>query len=192
MPIINKDKIQERIKKREIIITPILETEQIKDSAIDLRLGTKFKVSRQTRKAYLSVEDLEHEKFFDSTQRKFGEEFILFPGQLVLASTFEYIKIPLDLVGHIFSRSSINRLGIRISSIVQPGYYGSLTIELLNSGENPICLKVGMRLIQLSLSEIEKTDADYKSKYSLSTGPTISKIYDDKELKILKKIGDKF
>lgn len=188
MPIINKDKILERLEKKEIIVTPILEMEQIKDSSIDLRLGTKFKVSRQTRKAYLSVEDLEHEKFFDSTQRKFGEEFILFPGQLVLASTFEYIKIPKDLVGHIFSRSSINRLGIRISSIVQPGYYGSLTIELLNSGENPICLKVGMRLIQLSLLEIEETEGSCQSKYSLSTEPTISKIYDDNELIILKKI----
>lgn len=194
---LNYNEIQDNLKSKNLIITPVLEKNQIKDIGIDLRLGTKFKVSRQTRKAYISINDDQLHKFFDETQREFGEDFILFPGQLVLANTFEYIKIPKNLIGHLFSRSSINRLGIRISSIIQPGYRGTLTLELLNKGENPINLKVGMRLVQLLLSKVNSDDnttsyyQNNDSKYFCNIEPKISKISKDKEIFKLNKYTGK-
>ncbi|MGR5911385.1 dCTP deaminase [Bacillus cereus] len=97
--------------------------------------------------------------FFDHTYRHFGEKFLVYPGQLIIASTFEYLRMPQELFGLLVTRSSWNRLGLSISSIVQPGYsYGVLTLELLNSSSNPIALYPGLRFVQLLLFPTQGTN----------------------------------
>ena len=144
MSIISKEKINDSlISKAEnsLTITPILDNEkQIGESTIDLRLGTKFEVDMRTRKPFFDPlsDKRPIETFFQDTYRNFGEKFILYPQQLVLASTFEYVKLPNDLFGIVFTRSSWNRLGLNISSVLQSGYAGVINLELVNNSSNPI------------------------------------------------------
>lgn len=193
MSLINKNKINNLLNSEELIITPILDRMQIGESSIDLRIGNIFRMSKQTRDPYIDIDSRNIEKFFDTTYRDFGQDFILYPNQLVLANTFEFIKLPNNLLGHIYTRSSVNRLGISIASIVQPGYSGTLTLELVNKGQNAIKLVSGMRIVQLILFDVDSNEfIPYfnirGAKYIADTEPKISNIYDDNDLNILKKL----
>lgn len=193
MPLVSREKIKQLIEKKELIITPILDDIQIGESTIDLRIGNVFKMSRQTRTPYIDISTNEMERFFDTTYRDFGEDFILYPNQLVLASTFEFIKLPNNIMSHVYTRSSINRLGINIASIVQPGYSGTLTLELKNIGHNAIKLTAGMRVVQLVLFDVQSDKfIPYSkirdAKYIANTEPKISNIYDDNDLSLLKSL----
>lgn len=169
----------------------MLEKSQLNGASVDLRLGTEFKVSVPTRSALLGIVEEPIEQFFQSTYRSFGEDFILHPNQLVLVNTFEYVRIPNDIVGIISTRSSLNRLGLNVTSLVQPGYAGTLTLQLENNGTNAINLTCGMRLVQLVLfsSESAVTEAyisNTVSKYISNTSPVLSQVNRDRDLETLK------
>ncbi|WP_158077251.1 dCTP deaminase [Caenibacillus caldisaponilyticus] len=195
MGILTSDKIKEYFLKSsddKLIVTPILDPDtQLGLTTIDLRLGPKFKVDLRTREPVIDLNDERPiETFFDHTYRNFGERFLLYPNQLVLASTFEYVKLPKDLFGLLITRSSWNRLGINLTSIVQPGYAGVLTLELMNKSSNPIALYVGLRLVQLCLFTVEGTNSDQYitqsiSKYVAHSEPKTSNISEDKDIEIL-------
>lgn len=192
MKLINKEIIEELISNSELIITPLLSKTQIGQSSIDLRLGTIFKVSKLIRDGFIDVNKNNLDKFFETSYRNFGEDFILYPNQLVLATTFEFLKFPNNMVGNIYTRSSLNRLGIQISSVIHSGYRGVLTLELINNGAIPIKLKSGMRIVQLELFKGENLEnKDYYklkgAKYIANIEPKTSIIYEDKDFEILSK-----
>lgn len=189
MSILNKTDIQKYLSNDELVITPLLQHRQLQENSIDLRLGNFFKIGKVIREPYIDIKKSDIIKFFDDTYRNFGESFILYPNQLVLATTFEYVKMPNNLVGNIITRSSINRLGLCVTSIVQPGYSGTLTLELINNTNTAIKLTVGMRIVQLILNSVTDIEIPYViqsgSKYVGNTMPNISSIHKDNDLAIL-------
>lgn len=199
MGVLSREKIVSLMEHHNIderlIISPLLnKQEQIGFCTVDLRLGTKFKVDLKTRAPYidpLQINERPIETFFEETYRNFGEKFLLYPNQLVLGSTFEYVRLPKNIFGMLITRSSWNRLGLNISSIVQPGYAGVLTLELMNNSSNPIALYPGIRFAQLFLFDVEEAaDVGYLShsvsKYIANAEPRVSNISSDKELEILR------
>ena len=185
--------MKELLESKQLVITPILSKEQIGQASIDLRLGNIFKVSRLTREGFIDISKDNIEKFFDTSYRDFGQDFILYPNQLVLANTFEFIKLPNNIMSNIYTRSSINRLGVNISSIAQPGYSGTLTLELINRSDSPIKLKCGMRIVQLVLFDVgDEGIVPYGNikgaKYIANTEPKVSNIFEDLDLNNLQKI----
>ncbi|KAB2451519.1 dCTP deaminase [Bacillus thuringiensis] len=199
MSVLSKDEIEQYLNhsdpEKRLVITPILDSEkQFSPCTIDLRLGTTFKVDMRTREPYIDPMHAERpiDTFFDYTYRNFGEKFLVYPGQLIIASTFEYLRMPKDLFGLLATRSSWNRLGLSISSIVQPGYAGVLTLELLNNSSNPIALYPGLRFVQLSLFSIQGEThipgyiSQTASKYIANTEPSVSNILKDHDLEKLK------
>lgn len=199
MSVLTSQLIKERMQlddkyfDQKLIISPLLEETQLNGASIDLRLGTEFKVSIPTRSPLIGIVDEPIEHFFQSTFRSFGDNFILHPNQLVLVNTFEYIRIPNDLVGMISTRSSLNRLGLNVTSIIHPGYAGTLTLQLENNSVNAINLTCGMRLIQLVLFSSVAVPQSYisnsVSKYISNTSPILSQINRDSDLQILKKFN---
>lgn len=180
-----------------LIITPLLEESQVGDVTIDLRLGTDFLVAIQTREPSVGViprkdgSDLRPvETFFQETHRDFGDRFLIYPGQLVLANTFEYVRIPSNIFGFLISRSSLNRLGITISSIIQPGYAATLTLELSNRSSNVVELVPGMRVVQVFFFKTagEAIPKVARSKYLGLVKPMTSELGRDPELSILEQV----
>ena len=108
MQLIKNKQMKELLESKQLVITPILSKEQIGQASIDLRLGNIFKVSRLTREGFIDISKDNIEKFFDTSYRDFGQDFILYPNQLVLANTFEFIKLPNNIMSNIYTRSSIN------------------------------------------------------------------------------------
>ena len=88
---------------------------------------------------------------------KDGEPFILQPGDFVLATTMESIKLPNDLVGRLEGRSSLGRLGTVVhstASIFDQGWHGKVVMELGNMGRMPVALYPGMRICSMTFEEL--------------------------------------
>lgn len=75
----------------------------------------------------------------------------LFPGEVVLATTQEFIKMPRDVVCDLKLKSSLGRLWLNhsLSGWIDCGFSGQVTLELQNLGPYPRELKAGMRVAQL-------------------------------------------
>jgi dCTP deaminase len=80
-----------------------------------------------------------------------AESIILFPGEVILATTQEYIKMPRDVVCDLKLKSSLGRLWLNhsLSGYIDPGFQGQVTLELQNLGPYPRELVKGMRIAQL-------------------------------------------
>ncbi len=173
-------------KEKTLIITPLLDPQkQINEgsASVDLRLGTRFLASRRGALTHIetqttkSSEDIS--KLQDEYYVNFGHDFVLHPGHFVLAGTLEYMHLPPNLVGNVVTRSSWGRHGLIIATAVaiQPGYLGTLTLELRNLAEIPLKLYPGRRILQIFFHEVDKYNLSSfdKSTYLVSTKPTIGK-----------------
>jgi dCTP deaminase len=114
------------------------------------------------------------------------EPFILHPGEFVLGSTLERVKLPDDLVARLEGKSSLGRLGLLIHStagFIDPGWDGHVTLELSNVANLPITIYHGMKIGQLSFVRMtESAEHPYGSsglgsKYQGQRGPTPSRYW---------------
>ena len=203
MELLHKTEIERRLALDDeyaIRVDPLLDCGQIGEVTIDLRLGADFLVSIHTRRAYVSLIKEEEKyrgvgSFFQATRRELGDRFVLYPHQLVLATTLEYVALPLDVYADVLTRSSYNRLGIHLASMIQPGFRGCFPLELFNHGNNPVELVVGSRLIQTRLFKTEM-DAAYaaagrRRKYYGDVRPKASRAADDPDLTILESVRER-
>ncbi|MBI4186658.1 MAG: dCTP deaminase [Chloroflexi bacterium] len=177
----------------QMVITPQLKPDP-RDGTFDLHLGTKFLLFRLTRYGIIDPSTITEEQTHELLERlqlRLGEEIILHPGQLLLASTLEYISMPPDLGASVVTRSSYGRLGLvtATSIFVHPGYKGCLTLELTNVGNSPIVLRPGERIAQLAFEYHIPSKKPFTSKYLLATGPEFPKMWEDFDHKFLMKLG---
>ncbi|MBP2490926.1 dCTP deaminase [Rhizobium leguminosarum] len=196
-----KKEILERLERDDglgLWIEPLLEAKQIGELTVDLRLGYDFLVSIVTRRPYIGIAR-DNERFraistyFQPTRREVGERFILYPDQVVLATTLEYIALPSDCYADVLSRSSYTRLGISVNTMVQPGFRGCFSVELFNHGNNPVELVVGAKMFQMRLTKLADGMAygGLERKYFGNVRPTPSRAADDDDLARLRSISDR-
>src|SRR5260370_10196916 len=80
-----------------LFIAPLVERDsQVNATGVDLRLGYDFLVSIMSRRPAVELaprRDLDRRSissFFQETRRDLGDLFLLYPNQVVLATTLEY------------------------------------------------------------------------------------------------------
>lgn len=197
--LITKDEILQMIQSRELIIAPLLDTHQIGQITIDLRVGTDFLTSQQGREPFIDATidqfiNRPIKSFFTETRRHLGEPFLIHPHQTILFSSLEYIKLPKNVFAILSCRSSYSRLGLSVSTIAQPGYCGCLSIEMIHSGNTPIKILSGTRLIQIRLYRLNQSSEYFElpRKYVCQVRPIPSKANEDNDLKILRLISEKY
>lgn len=184
--------VKDLIKKKKLIIEPMLDESQIGEVSVDLRVGTDFLTLHQGRQAYIdTTQNLMQERpiksHFTETRRNIGEGFLLHPSQPILFSTLEYLKLPNDVYAVLTLRSSYSRLGLTISTIIQPGYCGCASVEVVNTGNTPIKILAGARFLQARFIRISKESEYFKThrKYTCQVRPVASKANEDEDLKKL-------
>lgn len=194
--ILTKQDIEQLIKNKQLYIQPLLESDQIGEISIDLRVGTDFLALHQGRDAYIDTSEDYIDKrtiksHFTETRRKVGEHFLLHPNQTILFSTLEYIKLPENIYAILSLRSSYSRLGLTLSTIIQPGYCGCASIELVNASNTPIKIVVGARIIQARLEWIGNNSNYFntKRKYTCQVRPVASRANEDLDLIKLNKLS---
>lgn len=194
MAILSDSDIKKHIEEGLIIIDPLEDPErQIQPSSVDLRIGSEFKGFRIIRKPCIDPKDKSDiESYMESFHITEKEPFIIHPGEFALATTFEKVKLPDDLVARVEGRSSMGRLGITMhvtAGYIDPGFCGKITLEISNIGKMPVALYPGQRVCQIvfetmtSPAEKPYGHPDRDSKYMGQTRPETSRIKHDYEIK---------
>jgi len=82
-----------------------------------------------------------------------------------LASTVEYFTMPNNLVGVVHDKSTWARCGLSVfNTVIEPGWYGWLTLELVYHGWKPLHIPAGAGIAQVIFHETSDT-ARYTGKY---------------------------
>ena len=179
--------IREAIKEGRIEIDPLDES-CIQPSSVDLHLDRYFRVFLNHTSRVIDVkEDQENLTELIKVDED-AEPFILHPGEFVLGSTSERVKLATDLVARLEGKSSLGRLGLLIHStagFVDAGWDGHLTLELSNVANLPITLYPGMKIGQISFlmmttaAEVAYGTKEAGSKYQGQRGPTPSRYFEN-------------
>lgn len=183
--ILSDTDIKKEIKQKRLVITPFSK-ESIQPASLDVKLGDEVRIFKNTQKAYLDVKQ-ELGDYMELVKIPKNKPLIVHPGEFLLGTTVEKVKLPIDLVGQLNGRSSLGRLGIIIhatAGFIDPGFEGYITLEMTNMANIPIALYPGMRIGQISFIRLS-TPAENPygpakgSKYSGQVGPTVSRIWKD-------------
>ena len=178
----------ERSVENALVLTPLLDETQITEATVDVRLGTEFLVLQRTLEPGLDPKtqvqadiDAMHERIVVPI----GKPIWLHPGHFLLASTLEYLRMPKDLSAYLLGRSSWGRVGLIVATaiMVQPGFAGCLTLELVNDGDSPISLYPGSRIAQLAVHRLDgPTKHGYgpDGKYRAPIGPQPARLAKEK------------
>lgn len=188
--ILSDTAIRQRIQKGEIGMQTFGEYDvqkQIWPASLDFRLGNTFKIYRKARQTVIDAREGIDPDHVEVISVEYGDKFVLHPGDFVLGVTLEKIKIPYDLVARCEWRSSIWRLGVIIHStagFIDPGFEGTITLEMTNINEVPVALYPGMRIGQFAFETIQGTventyDKRVWSKYMHQVIPEESRISND-------------
>ncbi|MEA5075552.1 MAG: dCTP deaminase [Coriobacteriia bacterium] len=176
--------IRQQMAAGRIVVDPC-DPRDIQPSSIDLHLGSGFQVFRNSRYPYIDP-TVEQVGLMDPVEATAGEPFVLHPGEFVLGATIERIELPDDIVARLEGKSSLGRLGLLIHSTagyVDPGWVGTLTLELSNVANLPIVLTPGMAIGQISFMQMSTpVDRPYGSpelgsKYQGQVEPTPSRSF---------------
>ena len=174
--------IREQMLAGRIRIEP-MDDADVQPSSVDLHLGSRFQVFRNSRYPYIDP-SMDQVGLTELVEASTEEPFVLHPGEFVLGATVERLTLPDDIVARLEGKSSLGRLGLLIHSTagyVDPGWEGTITLELSNVANLPIVLTPGMAIGQVSFmlmtTPVDRPygSAGLHSRYQGQTDPTPSR-----------------
>ena len=124
--------------------------EAIQPNSLDVHLGNHFAIQLND----------------GSFKEIITEEFILKPGDFVLAVTREYFYFGSTLHGVLQGKSSWARVGLYVESagLFDSGFEGVAVVELTNQGKAPLLLKTGQPVAQMIFQKNLPVLKSYKHK----------------------------
>lgn len=127
----------------DISIVPAPNPENIQPVSVDLLLGNSFCMLPRNQ--------------FDEHHQCIANRFTVNPGMFVLASTLERVKLPAHIAATVHGKSTWARRGLMVEAagLVDPGFDGTITLELKNLSHLPILLSAGDRICQMSFHAID-------------------------------------
>ncbi|MHA1386315.1 MAG: dCTP deaminase [Candidatus Helarchaeota archaeon] len=173
---------------------------QVQPASVDLRLSNEFFKYKENVKFVDALISQEH--YIEHFELKENEPLILLPDEFIVGHTLENINLSNKLSARVEQRSSLARLGIltHLASYMNPGYRGTIPLQLKNISNKPIILRPYIRICTIIFEELSKSankpyserdDAKYKDERSampskLSLDPDLfEKIMSKNELEML-------
>jgi len=159
--ILSDSAIKERLKSWNIEVVSMWNydiLEQIWPASLDFRLWNTFKYYKRDNLTLIDPRKWVDSIHVQSVTLDENTPFILHPRQFVLWVTLEKIKVPTDLVARCEWRSSIWRLWVVIHStawFIDPGFEGTITLEITNINEVPVALYPWMRIWQFAFETLD-------------------------------------
>ncbi len=149
--------IRRLVDARRIEIEP-WDPAMVQPASVDLRLGPSFRVFHNHRARAIDLRDPPR-NLTEQVVVGDDEAFVVHPGEFVLGRTLEWVRLPDDVVARIEGKSSIGRLGLIVhatAGFVDPGFAGTLTLEVTNLTRIPIELWPGLAIAQLSFMALDR------------------------------------
>ena len=126
-------------------------------ASVDLRLGDSFRVFHNHRATAIDLRE-PPTNLTEEVRVAPDEPFVIHPGEFCLGRTHEWVELPDDIVARIEGKSSLGRLGLIVhatAGFCDPGWKGTLTLELNNLTRVPIRLYAGLPIAQLSFMTLD-------------------------------------
>ena len=130
---------------------------RVQPASVDLRLGDSFRVFHNHRTTAIDLRE-PPSNLTEEVTIEDGVPFVIHPGEFALGRTLEWVELPDDIVARIEGKSSIGRLGLIVhatAGFCDPGWKGTLTLELNNLTRVPIKLYAGLPIAQLSFMTLD-------------------------------------
>ena len=188
--VLTKEHISERLKTGSLAFTPPLDSFQLHDHVVDLRLGFTFLIPKQWRLSEKGRETITITHFnkpglqyFDVVELEEGQYFEILPHEYVIVSTLEKIKVPNDLMGVLYPRSSTNRRGLSLdlTGVIDCGYEGTLALPVRNNtAAQVVRLYPGERICQVAFEEL-KTEVQNPRKHKYHKKDLVEGVGKEKE-----------
>jgi dCTP deaminase len=197
MSVLTEKEIFEYIASKQIIFSPNLDKFQVQAHSVDLRLGFTFLVPKTWHVTKNGREQLhmdyyatERPDYFEVVELEKGQFFDLLPGEHILVSSLESVKVPDDLMAVMYPRSSTNRKGISVdqTGIIDSGYEGQLVIPVRNNtSSQTVRLYPGERFCQIVFQKLSVSVVARKSRYhqkDIIEGVDVDSLEDERQAEI--------
>lgn len=168
------------IEGGEIGITPF-DKSLVQPSSLDMCLGPDFRVMEPGSHPVDTKAVTDYTRLVECD---YGQAFVLHPGQFVLAQTKEYIGLPDFITAKLEGKSSLARLGLVLhatAGFIDPGFQGTITLELSLVSPRPLILYPGQKIGQVcfytmtSPALVPYGTPSLGSKYMNQSEPTASR-----------------
>lgn len=101
-----------------------------------------------------------------------------FKGRFVLASAYERFNMPTDLVGVVHDKSTWARQGVSVfNTVIEPGWKGYLTLEIVFHGNQPVTLPAGAGIAQVIFHQVAEP-ASYDGKYQNQENKPVESVWE--------------
>ena len=138
---------------RHLSIAPYSRS-HLNPASYDVTLSPVVRVFKHTSEP-IDVADVQEGHTSRLDMREAKGRFVLSPGDFILGATSEVITLPETLVARVEGKSSLGRLGLVVHStagFIDPGFSGSITLEIANLSPRPVVLRMGMRIAQIAFT----------------------------------------
>jgi dCTP deaminase len=187
--ILSDQDIRKYLKSGKIKIRPKPDlAKQLGPCTIDFYLGNTFRLFDHSRYPYIDPKDPNlSAEVMKEIKIPNDEQFIMRPGEFVLATTVEELELANDVLARLEGRSSLGRLGIIVHSTAarfDPGWVGKPVMELGNIGVMPVALYPGMKICSFTFETLSSpVDISYaqrkSSKYAGQKTPDSSRLFQE-------------
>lgn len=98
---------------------------------------------------------------------RIAENLSFVVGDFKLSSTLEHFWMPDDLLARVHDKSTWARKGLFVqNTVIEPGWHGFLTLELMYHGPQPLYLQSGTPIAQIIFERLEApTEKPYNGRY---------------------------
>lgn len=157
----------------------------IQPASIDVRLGTSFLVPDESSITHVDLENpptklMRAVDLAEAEDPGVRNSLTIHPGEFVLGSTKEIVSVPDDLACSLMGRSSIGRLGLQVHATagwIDPGFHGSVTLEMFNELRVPIVVRPGLVIAQLAFQMLTSAaEQPYSGRYQNDMVATASRL----------------
>ena len=182
--ILSNDDIAKAIEERDIVIDPLAppELEPFNTSSLDLRLAPIIRkpnadpIVHRLDAPYSKEYMARNSETFDLTR----QPYTLKPNTFVLGQTLESVAFPMRTgrpayAARIEGRSSRARLGMLVhftAPTIHCGFFGPVTLEIINLGPNDIELRPGVFICQLIVEQVSSIPSDAANQFAGQSDPS--------------------
>jgi deoxycytidine triphosphate deaminase len=155
--ILSQEKIRKLVTEKKLIEN--YDEKSLSGAGYDLRVGKFYRIKGEP---VLGIK----ERTLPQAIEEKTDKIRLEPQEYILIETMEKVHMPKDLVAKVLNRSTVFRCGCTlISALVDPGYYGILTLGLKNLSNQPFTLEKGARVGQIVFETIDGETTLYEGRY---------------------------
>lgn len=146
---------------------------QINPNTLDLTLGRFIQWPKETQVPLVFGRAYKAEDYWELQEVNHDEGVLLAPGDLFLGCSREYFRMPKDICGQVYTKSSLGRVFINhmMAGVIDAGFEGTITLELRNEGKHNVVIPYGARVVQIQFSYLsDYPDLDYSQRTSRYMG----------------------